>query len=391
MTTTHATPITTLDGASGTVTCESVTAGHPDKVADRLSDAVLDAYLAGDPASRVACETLVTTERVVLAGEVTSCTEVDLEALVRDTLRDLGYDRAVEGFSADTVDVELLIHPQEREIGAGVDTGGAGDQGLMIGFACDETPERLPQPLALARRLTDRMTALRRSGDAPWIRPDGKSQVSVRYRDGRPQAVTAVVLSAQHLAEIPLEEARARLAAEVLDPVVPADLRDRNLKLHLNPAGAFTRGGPASDTGLTGRKIVVDTYGGVAPHGGGAFSGKDATKVDRSAAYMARYAARCLVDAGLARRALVQVAYAIGVADPVALLVDTRGTGTAPDRELATALRALLPFDPRGIIERLGLTRPIFADTASNGHFGRPGLPWEDTAAVVEELRRQVA
>ena len=385
-----ASPISTLDVAAGTVTCESVTAGHPDKVADRLSDAVLDACLAQDPASRVACETLVTTERVVLAGEITSHARLDLEDLARATLRDLGYDRESEGFAADTVDVDVLIHPQEPEIGGGVDRGGAGDQGLMIGFACDETPERLPLPLALARRLTDRLTELRRSTPDGWLRPDGKSQVSVRYRDGRPAAVTAVVLSSQHVPEVSLAEARRRLVTEILDPVVPAELRAADLALHLNPAGAFTRGGPATDTGLTGRKIVVDTYGGVAPHGGGAFSGKDATKVDRSAAYMARLAARVLVDAGLARRALVQVAYAIGVADPVALLVDTRGTGAVADETLAAALREVLPFDPRGIIERLGLRRPIFADTASNGHFGRADLPWEDTAAAVDALRSRL-
>ncbi len=360
-------------------TSESVTEGHPDKVADQISDAVLDAHVAQDPEARVACETLVAGGRVVLAGEITSNAHVDHERLVRDLVRRIGYDRPDDLFSAANVVVDQAIRPQEREIGGGVDLGGAGDQGLMFGYACDETPELMPLPIMLAHGLTRRLADLRHSGALPWLRPDGKSQVTVEYRDGRPARVAAVVVSSQHDREVTQDLFAEAMRAEVIDAVIPAELRDAKTAVHLNPAGPFTRGGPSTDSGLTGRKIIVDTYGGAAPHGGGAFSGKDATKVDRSAAYMARHIARSLVSAGLARRLLVQLSYAIGVADPVSVDAFDLDAG-ARRSDLPGLIRAHFPLTPRGMIEHLGLRRPIFLATAAYGHFGRTeeGFSWEE-------------
>ncbi|MFO7689148.1 MAG: methionine adenosyltransferase [Cryobacterium sp.] len=373
------------------LTSESVTGGHPDKVADQVSDAILDAHLALDPHARVACETLVTTGRVVVAGEITSRATIDTDAVVRQTIRDLGYDRPSEGFDADSCRVELLLHEQEPEIAAGVDTGGAGDQGMMFGYACAETPELMPLPIALAHRLTRRLTEARCAGEMPWLRPDGKSQVTVAYDAGRPR-VTAVVVSTQHEASVSLAEVRRLVQRKVIDAVIPDSLRDRAMAVWVNPAGEFTHGGPATDTGLTGRKIIVDTYGGAAPHGGGAFSGKDATKVDRSAAYMARHIAKAVVAARLATRALVQLAYAIGVADPVSVLVDTLGSGRVSDQDLAEAVRSCFELTPRGIIASLELRRPIYRSTAAGGHFGRTenGFTWEHVDQAVARLRREL-
>ncbi len=378
-------PVAATATRSALLTSESVTEGHPDKVADQISDAILDAHLARDPGARVACETLVATGRVVLAGEITSTATVDHEEVVRDTIRSIGYDRADEGFAADDVIIQDLVHPQEREIGDSVDLGGAGDQGLMFGYACDETPELMPLPIALAHRLTLHLAHARRSGELGWLRPDGKSQVTVAYRDGRPWRVEAVVVSCQHDHATSLGTVRTMIREAVIEHVIPDELQSPDLAVHVNPAGEFTHGGPATDTGLTGRKIIVDTYGGAVPHGGGAFSGKDATKVDRSAAYMARHVAKAVVAAGLAGRALVQLAYAIGVAEPVSVLVDTLGTGRGDDLRLAQAVREVFDLRPAGMIERLQLRRPVFRPTASYGHFGRsgPGFTWEqvDTAS----------
>ena len=374
-------------------TSESVSEGHPDKVADQISDRILDAFLARDPGARVACETLLADQLVVVAGEFKTQDEAifrDIEAaaesIVRQTLAEIGYSDAATGIDPRRCEVRIAFNHQSREIAQGVDRAdgeiGAGDQGLMFGYACDETPELMPLAISLAHRLVRRQATLRKAGDLPWLRPDAKSQVTVRYTGGRPVAVEKVVLSTQHAESIDTETLRAKVLRHIIDPVVPSELRSANFEVLINPTGRFTVGGPKGDTGLTGRKIIVDTYGGACPHGGGAFSGKDPSKVDRSAAYMARHIAKTLVATGLARRCLVQLAYAIGVVEPLSVMVDTYGTGTVPDEELEALVRRNFRLTPRGIIESLGLERPIYAQTASYGHFGRTDikLPWERAA-----------
>jgi len=362
-------------------TSESVTEGHPDKIADQISDAVLDSVLSEDSTGRVACETLVTTGLVVIAGEITTDAHVDFPQVARETVREIGYTRAKYGFDCDTCAVLTAVDKQSPDIAQGVDTGGAGDQGLMFGFACNETEELMPLPIQLAHRLARRLSDLRKDDSMPYLRPDGKSQVTVEYRDGRPFRIDAVVISTQHAPEVSNEQLREEVLEQVIYSTVPEELRDASTKYHINPTGRFVVGGPQGDAGLTGRKIIVDTYGGYAPHGGGAFSGKDPTKVDRSAAYMARYIAKNIVAAGLAERCLVQLAYAIGVADPVSVLVDTAGTGRISEGNLSTLVRDLFQLTPRGIIETLKLRQPIYRKTAAYGHFGRAeeGFTWEST------------
>jgi len=362
-------------------TSESVTEGHPDKISDQISDAVLDAALSVDPTARVACETLVTTGLVVVAGEITTNAVIDYSRVAREAIREIGYTRAKYGFDCDTCAVLSALDRQSPDIAMGVDTGGAGDQGLMFGYACNETPELMPLPIQLAHRLAERLTETRKSGLLPYLRPDGKSQVTVEYRDGRPFRVDAVVVSSQHAPEVTNEQLRAEIREHVIQHTVSGELLDDNTKYHINPTGRFVTGGPQGDSGLTGRKIIVDTYGGYAPHGGGAFSGKDPTKVDRSAAYMARYIAKNIVSAGLADKCEVQLAYAIGVADPVSVYVDTRGTGRTSEAQLSDLVREHFPLTPREIIEELDLRRPIYKATASYGHFGRTGdgFTWERT------------
>lgn len=361
-------------------TSESVTEGHPDKIADNISDAILDAILAQDPTARVACETLVTTGLAVVAGEITTTASVNYKQIIRDTIHEIGYNDASYGYDANTCSVVDAIGTQSPDIAQGVDTGGAGDQGLMFGFACNETPELMPMPIQMAHNLTRKLSEVRRDGTIPYLRPDGKSQVSIEYRDGRPFRVEAVVISTQ-TAEIDIDTIRKDVMELVIKPTIPADLLDENTKYHINPTGRFVVGGPMGDAGVTGRKIIVDTYGGYAPHGGGAFSGKDPTKVDRSAAYMARYIAKNIVAAGLAEKCTVQLAYAIGVADPVSVLVDTHGTGKVDEDKLAEAVRKNFALTPKGIIEMLDLRRPIFKQTARFGHFGRTHdeFTWEKT------------
>lgn len=370
-------------------TSESVTEGHPDKISDQISDAVLDAILAEDPTGRVACETLVTTGLVVLAGEITTTATIDFSKVARETIRDIGYTRAKYGFDCDTCSVLSAVGTQSPDIAMGVDTGGAGDQGLMFGFACNETPELMPMPIQLAHSLTKQLSEVRKRGELPYLRPDGKSQVTVEYRDGRPFRVEAVVISSQHDQNVTNEQLRAEILDKVIQQTISPELLDKNTKYHINPTGRFVTGGPQGDAGLTGRKIIVDTYGGYAPHGGGAFSGKDPTKVDRSAAYMARHVAKNIVAAGLAEKCLVQLAYAIGVADPVSVLVDTGGTGRIGESKLAELVRAHFQLTPRGIIEDLRLRRPIYKATAAYGHFGRDGesFTWEvvDKAEALRE------
>jgi len=370
-------------------TSESVTEGHPDKIADQISDAILDEALKSDPKSRVAIETLVTTGLAIVAGEMTTRAYIDIPAVVRETIRQVGYTRADYGFDADTCGVLVTIDRQSPDIAMGVDTGGAGDQGMMFGYACRETPELMPMPIQLAHRLAQRLGEVRRSGQLPYLRPDGKSQVTIEYQDGRPMRVEAIVLSTQHAEEAKIEDLRRDLEAEVIRPVIGEGLRDGKTKVHINPTGRFVIGGPQGDTGVTGRKIIVDTYGGYAPHGGGAFSGKDPTKVDRSAAYMARYIAKNVVAAGLAERVQVQIAYAIGVADPVSVMVDTFGTAKVADDKLVALIRDQFGLKPREIIESLDLLRPVYLKTAAYGHFGRsgPGFTWEKTDRA-EALRR---
>jgi S-adenosylmethionine synthetase len=362
-------------------TSESVTEGHPDKIADQISDAVLDAALTQDELSRVACETLVTTGLIVVAGEITTNAQIDFSQVARETVREIGYIRAKYGFDCDTCSVLTSIDRQSPDIAVGVDTGGAGDQGLMFGFACNETPELMPLPIQLAHRLAARLSEVRRSGELPYLRPDGKSQVTIEYRDGRAFRVDAVVVSTQHDTKVSNEQLREDVSEKVIKHTISPELLDTSTKYHINPTGRFVTGGPQGDAGLTGRKIIVDTYGGYAPHGGGAFSGKDPTKVDRSAAYMARYIAKNMVAAGLAERCLLQLAYAIGVADPVSVLVDTYGTGRVSDVVLAKLVREHFGLTPKGIINSLNLRRPIYRKTAAYGHFGRQleGFTWEVT------------
>jgi S-adenosylmethionine synthetase len=362
-------------------TSESVTEGHPDKIADQISDGVLDAILAQDPAARVACETLVTTGLAIIAGEITTSGTVDYQKVVRDVIKDVGYTRGKYGFDAETCSVLSSIHEQSRDIGQGVDTGGAGDQGLMFGFACTETPELMPLPIMLAHKLVRGLSEARRKGVLDYLRPDGKSQVTVEYEGYVPKRIDAIVLSTQHSPDVDHATITKDLTEKVIKPIVPAELMDANTKIYVNPTGRFVTGGPHGDAGVTGRKIIVDTYGGAAPHGGGAFSGKDPTKVDRSASYMARYIAKNLVAAGLADRARVQLAYAIGVADPVSVLVETDGTGKVSDETLEDLVRKHFKLTPKGIIETLDLRRPIYRKTAAFGHFGRiePEFTWEKT------------
>jgi S-adenosylmethionine synthetase len=362
-------------------TSESVTEGHPDKIADQISDSILDAILAQDPVSRVACETLVTTGMAIVAGEITTNAVVDYQEVVRATITDVGYTRGKFGFDAETCAVLSTIHRQSPDIAMGVDTGGAGDQGLMFGFACMETDELMPLPIMLAHKLVKGLSCLRRDGTLDYLRPDGKSQVTIEYDDIRPVRVDAVVVSSQHSPLVTNETMREDITEKIINRVIPAEMMDKNTKIYVNPTGRFVVGGPHGDAGVTGRKIIVDTYGGAAPHGGGAFSGKDPTKVDRSACYMARYIAKNVVASGIAERALVQLAYAIGVADPVSVMVYTEGTGRIPEERITEIVRAHFKLTPRGIMEELNLRRPIYKKTAAFGHFGRtePEFTWERT------------
>jgi S-adenosylmethionine synthetase len=362
-------------------TSESVTEGHPDKIADQISDAVLDAVLEQDSKGRVACEVLVTTGIVVVSGEITTTCYVDVPRIVRQTIEQVGYTDAAYGFDCKTCGVLNTIQSQSPDIAMGVDTGGAGDQGLMFGYACDETEELMPLPIMLSHKLSRRLSDVRRSGELDFLRPDGKSQVTVEYVDGKPARIDAVVVSIQHHDTVSTEELREKVRKHVIDVVIPQDMVDADTKYHINPTGRFVIGGPHGDTGLTGRKIIVDTYGGMGRHGGGAFSGKDPTKVDRSACYMARYIAKNIVASGLATRAEVQLAYAIGVAEPVSVNVNTFGTGIVPEEQIVDLIRANFPLTPAGIIKHLDLRRPIYRATAAFGHFGRTekSFSWEST------------
>ena len=384
-------------------TSESVTEGHPDKLCDQISDAVLDAILAEDPTARVACETFATTGMITVMGEITTSTYADIPAIVRKTVMEIGYDAPEKSFNGATCAVMTAIHEQSPDIAMGVDdaletrsTGdeadtGAGDQGMMFGYACNETPEKMPLPIALSHRLARRLTEMRKTGVLPFLYPDGKTQVTVEYVDGKPAAVDTVVVSAQHAADATQEEIREGIMKEVILPVIPLELLTEKTRYFINPTGRFVIGGPAGDTGLTGRKIIVDTYGGSVPHGGGCFSGKDPTKVDRSAAYAARYAAKNVVAAGLADRCQIQLAYAIGVAEPVSVLVDTFGTGKIDDEKLAEIVSKVFDFRPAAIIRKLDLRRPIYRQTAAYGHFGRTDidLPWEQED-MVEALKAAI-
>jgi len=371
-------------------TSESVTEGHPDKIADQVSDAVLDAVLTVDPMGRVACETLVTTGLVMVAGEITTSAVLDYSDIARDVVRDVGYTRAKYGFDAETCAVVSSIKRQSPDIAMGVDTGGAGDQGLMFGFACDETEELMPLPITLAHKLVQRLSQVRREGIVDFFRPDGKSQVTIEYQGDRPVRVDTVVISTQHSESVSNVDLQNAVRDEVIRKVVPAALMDKNTKFHINPTGRFVVGGPMGDAGLTGRKIIVDTYGGYSRHGGGAFSGKDPSKVDRSACYMARHVAKNLVAAGVARKVEVQLAYAIGVAEPVSVMAETFGTGAISDEKITELIRSTFKLTPKGIIDSLNLRRPVYRPTASFGHFGRtgPGFTWELTDKA-ESLRSQ--
>jgi len=362
-------------------TSESVTEGHPDKIADQISDSVLDEVMKQDPKGRVACETLVTTGLAVVAGEITTTAHIDYDELVRSTIRGVGYDRAKFGYDSETCAVMCTVKRQSPDIAMGVDTGGAGDQGLMFGFACDETPELMPMPIQLAHQLTFKLSEVRKSKKVDFLRPDGKSQVTVEYRNGKPFRVDAVVISTQHSETVSNDDLRNAVLEHVIKPVVPVAMLDKNTKYYINPTGRFVIGGPMGDAGLTGRKIIVDTYGGYSRHGGGAFSGKDPSKVDRSACYMARYIAKNVVAAGLATKAEVQLAYAIGVAEPVSVMVDSFGTATVPEEKITEVVRETFQLTPKAIIETLDLRRPIYKDTAAYGHFGRKGagFTWEKT------------
>ena len=369
-------------------TSESVTEGHPDKIADQISDAVLDAVLTEDPGGRVACETMVTTGLAFVAGEITTKVYVDFPSIVRETIKDIGYTRAKFGFDYATCAVISSIDPQSPDIAMGVDKGGAGDQGLMFGFACEETPELMPFPIMMAHKLTMRLAEARKTGEFEWLRPDGKSQVTVEYEGHTPVRIEAVVVSCQHSDLVTLNELREDVRETVINRVLPASMIDEKTKVYINPTGRFVVGGPQGDCGLTGRKIIVDTYGGVGSHGGGAFSGKDPSKVDRSASYMARHVAKNIVAAGLASRIEVQLAYAIGVTDPVSIMIDTFGTGKIPEDRLKNAIQEIFPLQPRAIIKYLDLLRPIYRKTAAYGHFGRldPDFTWERTDRV-DDLR----
>ena len=369
-------------------TSESVTEGHPDKIADQISDAVLDALLAQDPYSRVACETLVTTGIAFVAGEITTKAYADLPGIVRETIRNVGYTRAKYGFDYETCAVISSIHEQSPDIAQGVDPGGAGDQGLMFGYACSETEELMPLPIMLAHKLTRRLTQVRKEEILDYLRPDGKSQVTIEYEGDKPVRVEAVIISAQHSNLVKIETIREDILEKVIHAVVPSSLLDSKTKYFINPTGRFVVGGPQGDCGLTGRKIIVDTYGGVGSHGGGAFSGKDPTKVDRSASYMARHVAKNIVAAGLADKVELQIAYAIGVAEPVSVMADTMGPGTIDEGKIVDAIREIFPLTPKGIIEYLNLRRPIYKQTAAYGHFGRtePEFSWE-RADKAETLR----
>ena len=381
-------------------TSESVTEGHPDKLCDQVSDAVLDALLAQDPMSRVACETCATTGMVMVMGEITTTAKVDIPAIVRDVVLDIGYNDSSLCFDGNTCAVLTSIHAQSPDIAMGVDDAletrtqdaneiGAGDQGMMFGFACDETPEYMPTAIAFAHRLTRRLTEVRKNGTLPWLRPDGKAQVTIAYEDGQPVAVDTIVISTQHNPEIAHADIYAAMMEHVIRPVIPAEMLTADTRYLINPTGRFVIGGPAGDSGLTGRKIIVDTYGGYAPHGGGAFSGKDPTKVDRSAAYAARHIAKNIVAAGLAKRCEIQLAYAIGVARPVSLFIDTMGTGVVSDDQLAAAVDKLFDLRPNAIIQRLNLRRPIYRANCNYGHFGKADMPWEQLA-YVNALRREI-
>lgn len=362
-------------------TSESVTEGHPDKLCDHVSDAILDAVLAQDPRARVACETMAMTGLIMIGGEITTTATVDYAKIARDTVRDIGYSSAAFGFDADTCSVISAINTQSPDIAMGVDTGGAGDQGLMFGYACNETPELMPLPIQLAHHLVRKLSGLRRNGTLPYLRPDGKSQVTVEYVNGKPARVDAVVISTQHDPDAASEQIREDVIDHIIKTTIPEHLLDADTKYYVNPTGRFVVGGPQGDTGLTGRKIIVDTYGGAAPHGGGAFSGKDPTKVDRSACYMARYIAKNVVASGIADRCQVQLAYAIGVAEPVSVYLDCYGTSKIDEEKLSEIVRANFQLTPKGIIESLDLRRPIYKQTAAYGHFGRneEGFSWENT------------
>ncbi len=362
-------------------TSESVTEGHPDKIADQISDSVLDALIAQDPKSRVACETVVTTGLAFIAGEITTSAYADLASIVRETIKGVGYTRAKYGFDYETCAVISAIHEQSPDIAMGVDPGGAGDQGLMFGYACRETPELMPLPIMLAHKLVRQLSHVRREEILDYLRPDGKSQVTVEYDGDVPKRVEAVIISAQHSSLVKIETMREEILEKVIQPVIPDELLDSDTKYFINPTGRFVMGGPQGDCGLTGRKIIVDTYGGVGSHGGGAFSGKDPTKVDRSASYMARHIAKNIVAAGLADHVELQIAYAIGVADPVSIMTDTMGSGKVPEQKIVAAIREVFPLTPAGIIDYLQLRRPIFKQTAAYGHFGRtePEFTWEKT------------
>jgi S-adenosylmethionine synthetase len=362
-------------------TSESVTEGHPDKMADQISDSVLDAVLKDDPTGRVACEVLITTGLCVVAGEITTKSVFDVPRLVRSVIDDIGYNNALWGFDSNTCGIINTIQTQSPDIAMGVDTGGAGDQGLMFGFACDETEELMPLPIMLAHKLVRQLSEIRRAGKLYFLRPDGKSQVSVEYVGNKPKRIDAVVISTQHDDKVSTEELRAEVKKHIIDPVIPSSMVDSGTKFHINPTGRFVIGGPHGDTGLTGRKIIVDTYGGMGRHGGGAFSGKDPTKVDRSACYMARYVAKNIVASGLASRCEVQLAYAIGVAEPVSVMVDTFGTGKVEAERLVELIRSNFQLTPKGMIDSLKLRRPVYRKTAAFGHFGRtePTFTWEAT------------
>jgi len=370
---------------------ESVTEGHPDKIADQVSDAILDAILAQDPVARVACETLVTTGMAFIAGEITTDCYIPIPDIVRETIRDIGYTRAKYGFDYETCAVITSLDRQSADIAMGVDVGGAGDQGLMFGFACDETPELMPMPIMLAHRLARKLTEVRKSDVLGYLRPDGKSQVSIEYKDGKPYKVRTVVISTQHSPDITLKEIREDIIEKVVKPVIPVELLDEEtIVYHINPTGRFVVGGPQGDTGLTGRKIIVDSYGGVGRHGGGAFSGKDPSKGDRSACYMARYVAKNIVAAGLATRCELQLAYAIGVPEPVSVFVDSFGTGKIADKEIAKIVQKVFDMTPAGIIKKLDLRKPVYKQPAAYGHFGRhePGFTWEVTD-MAETLKKE--